>query len=152
MFLALFSGLMLSFIFFLPMVQQGVFMVVVVFSLVILMSTMIGFVGLSWYGFSFFLIYEGGLLVMFGYVISMIPNFFFDKSKGGWMVLVVIFFASFFPFKFFLVDGLEEKGGFLYSMEGCLVVIGLGFVLFLSLVCVVKVCYFSKGSLRPFSV
>merc|ERR1712150_470532 len=105
--------------------------------------------GLRWYGFSLFLIYVGGLLVMFGYVISIIPNFYLYKFKFLGVFLFRICLSFFFSFKFFLVDFVKETGNFLYSSQGFCVLIGLGFVLFLRLVCVVKICYFRKGSLRP---
>jgi len=152
MFLTFFSGFIIGLIFLLPMVQQGIYLVVVVFCLVVFIRGLIGFMGLSWYGFSLFLIYVGGLLVIFGYVISIIPNFYLYKFKFLSLFFFGFIFCFLLSFKVFLIDVSKEMGGFLYSGQGFLVFIGLGFVLFLRLVCVVKICYFSKGSLRPFEV
>lgn len=152
MFLSVFVGVIMSFVFLLPMVQQGIFLVVIVFGLVTSISVFIGFIGLSWYGFSLFLIYVGGLLVMFGYVISIIPNFYIYSLNLSFVFFFGVFVSLFLSFKVFSIDVLKEVGGLLYSSQGFVVLLGLGFVLFLSLVCVVKICYFRKGSLRPFDV
>jgi NADH-ubiquinone oxidoreductase chain 6 len=150
MFLSSFIGLFLCFVFLLPVMQQGVRLVIVIFSLAVLLRCVVGTLGHVWYGFSLFLIYVGGLLVMFGYVVAMVPNFLFKQSfflpfflSGGLIGLL-------FVIKFSLREGVFDTGGFLYSNDGYLVLIGLAFVLFFTLVCVVKVCYFNKGSLRPF--
>jgi hypothetical protein len=87
---------------------------------------------------------------MFGYVIAMVPNFLF---KQGRFLLFLVLGAGVGGLVFLKVVPLEggfDVGGYIYSDRGYLVLIGLGFVLLFALVCVVKVCYFSKGALRPF--
>nr|AZL92894.1 NADH dehydrogenase subunit 6 [Parborlasia corrugatus] len=150
--LAFSVGLVLGLIFILPLMQQGVGLIVVIFSLSILISFVVGFFGYVWYGFSLFLIYVGSLLVMFGYVIAMIPNFLFKHNNFGKFLLLGVFFSFFFSLKMGVSEGLFDVGGFMYSMGGFVVLIGLAFVLLFTLVCVVKICYFSAGSLRPFSL
>ena len=150
MFLNLFVGLFLCFVFLLPVIQQGVRLVVVIFSLAVLLRCTVGVIGHVWYGFSLFLIYVGGLLVMFGYVVAMVPNFLFKQSYLLSFFLFGGVVGSLFFIKSPLREGVFDTGGFLYSSDGYLVLVGLAFVLFFTLVCVVKVCYFNKGSLRPF--
>jgi len=58
----------------------------------------------------------------------------------------------FFCLKGLFLEGPFDVAIFIYSEEGFFVFLGLGFVLLLALLCVVKVCYFRKGSLRPFVV
>nr|YP_006303249.1 NADH dehydrogenase subunit 6 [Zygeupolia rubens]ADZ05376.1 NADH dehydrogenase subunit 6 [Zygeupolia rubens] len=152
MFMVFFYGLILGLVFLLPVMQQGVSLIVVIFSLASLMSVCAGLVGFSWYGLSLFLIYVGSLLVMFGYVVAMIPNFLF-RQRGVLFVFVVgMVLGVSYCSKFFVVEGPFDIGGFMYSSDGIVIFLGLGVVLFITLVCVVKICYFSKGSLRPFSV
>lgn len=49
-----------------------------------------------------------------------------------------------------MVEGPFDVGQFMYSDEGVFVFLGLALVLLFTLICVVKVCYFRKRSLRPF--
>ena len=150
--LVFFFSLFMGFVLILPVVQQGVVLVVSVFCIVFFIRIIFGLLGLVWYGFSLFLIYVGGLLVMFGYVVAIIPNFLF-KRKGYEFLFPFGFFSGLVFFNYVsLREGVFDVGSFIYSSGGCLVVVSLGFVLLLTLVCVVKVCHFRKGSLRPFSV
>jgi len=79
--LSLTVGVLFSLIFLLPVMQQGVSLVVVIFLLATLVSVYIGLLGASWYGLSLFLIYVGSLLVMFGYVVAIVPNFLFRQKS-----------------------------------------------------------------------
>ena len=152
MLLSFFLGFLFSLIFLLPLMQQGVTLVGVVFFLSTLIRIYFGFLGFPWYGFSLFLIYVGSLLVMFGYVVSMVPNFFFRQKNFLYVFLVGFFLSLFVRFKFSLLEGVFDTANFIYSDFSFLVFLGLGLVLLLALVCVVKICYFSKSSLRPFSL
>lgn len=151
MFLSFCFGLVLAFVFLLPVVQQGVSLVVVIFGLSFFMSVIFGLCGYVWYGFSLFLIYVGSLLVMFGYVVAMIPNFLFKGGGGFLFVFLGVFLGRFSCVKLSFQEGVFDVGGLIYSERGFYILIGLGFVLLFTLVCVVKVCYFRRGALRPFS-
>nr|YP_002995759.1 NADH dehydrogenase subunit 6 [Lineus viridis]ACO40319.1 NADH dehydrogenase subunit 6 [Lineus viridis] len=152
MFLAFFVGSILGLVFIVPLMQQGVSLIAVIFFLSVVISLIVGLLGYVWYGFSLFLIYVGSLLVMFGYVVAMVPNFLLKQSSLVFFVFSGFFLGGFFFFKTVSVEGNFDVGSFIYSSSGCLILIGLAFVLLFSLVCVVKVCYFSSGSLRPFSL
>ena len=89
--------------------------------------------------------------MIFGYVVCMVPNFFFKKPKLLGIFVLGLFMGVLGRKKFLLIEGPADVGSFLFSAEAFFVLLGLGLVLFLALVCVVKVCYFRKGSLRPFS-
>lgn len=145
-------GLILGLLLVLPIAQQGVGLVVIIFRIATLISVIMGLIGLVWYGFSLFLIYVGGLLVIFGYVVSMVPNFLFKQRRFSVFLVLGVSVSRVVSLKFFVLEGPFDVGGFIYSSGGFWVLIGLGLVLLFSLVCVVKVCYFSKGALRPFSV
>nr|APH08734.1 NADH dehydrogenase subunit 6 [Tomopleura sp. JEU-2016] len=139
--------------------------------LVIMMSTlfmcMISAMVLSqWYGYILFLIYVGGLLVMFAYVAALSPNVLFGQGTPFvfFMIILIPFmiFFYFYPFvdlssisdmniysslKFLKIYGVE-----LVSPQMISVLIGLATILLINLIVVVKICYYQQTSLRPFEV
>lgn len=118
----------------------------------------------SWIGYVLFLVYVGGLLVMFGYVAVCSPNVLYKIDVRFWWVSLIcvgIFcvFLRFWIIKEFVLSGgcdnlnVDFFGGVsfvLYSGGTFFVVIILGLILLLALVIVVKICYFLRGPLRPF--
>nr|YP_010472663.1 NADH dehydrogenase subunit 6 [Littoraria ardouiniana]UVH65786.1 NADH dehydrogenase subunit 6 [Littoraria ardouiniana] len=118
----------------------------------------------AWYGYILFLIYVGGLLVMFAYVAALSPNMLF--SGMGPLVffsLAALFLMStlyFYPFvdlgsldylhKFASKKTLKKYGTQLVSDHSAFVLIALGIILLINLVVVVKICYYQHSSLRPF--
>lgn len=142
--------ILLSFIFFfsffLPVFFQPLSLGVAIMILRISISLFIGFIGFSIFGFILFLVFVGGLLVMFGYVIVLIPNMSFGLSSYFFLFL---FFPAFLWSDFdFFFSGLDF--GFLFRDFGFLLYLGLALILLFCLIVVVKVCYFHSGSLRPF--
>nr|QXJ42185.1 NADH dehydrogenase subunit 6 [Rossia sp. GS-2021] len=147
------------------MVIQPLSLGFMLMSMVLCMSILMGMVIFSWYGYLLFLIYVGGMLVMFAYVISLIPNFIFISSK-----VVLYFFSIFFGFvlmNFFIIKdmiGVEAKDIMMFnyssmSMGGGSVIMMydnffcyllLGFILLFVLISVVKICYYCEGPLRVF--
>ena len=118
----------------------------------------------SWYAYILFLIYVGGLLVMFAYVAALSPNVLF---RGGGPLLFFIFMSLllvgllyFYPFPdlgvaapLHAVSGaktLKSYGCQLVSEGSAFILIGLGLILLINLVAVVKICYYQHASLRPF--
>nr|YP_009128797.1 NADH dehydrogenase subunit 6 [Loliolus uyii]YP_009170505.1 NADH dehydrogenase subunit 6 [Loliolus beka]AJR32871.1 NADH dehydrogenase subunit 6 [Loliolus uyii]ALE33709.1 NADH dehydrogenase subunit 6 [Loliolus beka] len=119
----------------------------------------------SWYGYLLFLVYVGGMLVMFMYVISLIPNLIFLSNK-----VFIYFFLIFFGFmmmNFFVMKELisvEVKSLFFFdyssmSMGGSSIImlydnffcyILLALILLFVLISVVKICYYCEGPLRVF--
>nr|YP_009184019.1 NADH dehydrogenase subunit 6 [Octopus bimaculatus]ALN96948.1 NADH dehydrogenase subunit 6 [Octopus bimaculatus] len=131
----------------------------------IFMSVVISFFVYSWYGYMLFLVYVGGLLVMFMYIISLIPNLiFFSKGLVMYMLIgiVSIFFMNMISMYWYLdmnmmvMKMMEIKilslGMSSLVMSGfnfCCYVF-LGVLLLLILVSVVKICYYCEGPLRVF--
>ena len=119
----------------------------------------------SWYAYILFLIYVGGLLVMFAYVAALSPNVLF--TGGG----PLLFFAATFTLLLGLLyrtpfpdlrmirpletasaaKTLKRYGSQLVSEGSAFILIGLGLILLINLVAVVKICYYQHASLRPFS-
>nr|YP_010952633.1 NADH dehydrogenase subunit 6 [Acanthopleura vaillantii]WMQ53040.1 NADH dehydrogenase subunit 6 [Acanthopleura vaillantii] len=164
--ISLFS-LVLTMSFILLLVSQPLSMgsLVLVNSMVI--SVTIFFQTESWFGFILFLIYVGGLLVMFAYVTALTPNLVFKKGQLKFVFFLVYFFwlslfmgsdaisVSSRVGESFLSSGgvsvYHEQGMSLYSFFGFLTTVSLVLVLLFVLLCVVKICYKKKGALRPFS-
>ncbi len=118
----------------------------------------------SWYGYILFLIYVGGLLVIFAYVAALSPNVLFGRGTPVFFFFLVALSFSlimyFYPFidvssvrfnrdytnfKFLKLYGVE-----MVCPEIISILIGLAVVLLINLIAVVKICYYQRGSLRPF--
>nr|YP_009538434.1 NADH dehydrogenase subunit 6 [Conus betulinus]AYU74159.1 NADH dehydrogenase subunit 6 [Conus betulinus] len=150
----------------LPMMSQPLSLGLVIMILTLFMCLVSGMTISAWYGYILFLIYVGGLLVMFAYVAALSPNVLF----GGITPLLgfVMFFpVSFLFFCFYLFKDssymsfqsffskfmyLKMYGVELISPYMISVLIGLGVVLLINLIVVAKICYYQQASLRPFSV
>nr|YP_010610768.1 NADH dehydrogenase subunit 6 [Bolitaena pygmaea]WAP91588.1 NADH dehydrogenase subunit 6 [Bolitaena pygmaea] len=129
------------------------------------MSVVVSFFIYSWYGFILFLVYIGGLMVMFTYVISLVPNLIFF-SKGV-LLYVGLLFASFMVVNFFFMfksidlstmsmnlmgikDFSLSMSSLIMSSYNFLTYVFLGVLLLLILISVVKICYYCEGPLRVF--
>nr|YP_009503322.1 NADH dehydrogenase subunit 6 [Leucosyrinx sp. MNHN IM 2013-19304]AXA45398.1 NADH dehydrogenase subunit 6 [Leucosyrinx sp. MNHN IM 2013-19304] len=118
----------------------------------------------SWYGYILFLIYVGGLLVMFAYVAALSPNVLFGKGTPIllFMVMNILFiltmyfypmvdlssisdFSSYNMLKFLKTYGIE-----MVSPQMISILIGLAVILLINLIVVVKICYYQRASLRPY--
>nr|WMC21042.1 NADH dehydrogenase subunit 6 [Chtenopteryx canariensis] len=128
-------------------------------------SSLIGMLIFSWYGYLLFLVYIGGLLVMFMYVISLVPNLIFLSSKV-FLYFFVIFFG-FLVMNFFIsksLVGVDIKdlsmldygsltmsgSGMIMMYDNFLCYLLLGVILLFVLISVVKICYYCEGPLRVF--
>nr|YP_009258348.1 NADH dehydrogenase subunit 6 [Conus capitaneus]ANH79445.1 NADH dehydrogenase subunit 6 [Conus capitaneus] len=150
----------------LPMMSQPLSLGLVVMISTLFMCLVSGMTVSAWYGYILFLIYVGGLLVMFAYVAALSPNVLF----GGWAPLLSLVFSvpAFFLFLYFYsfkdssyLSSESSYGKFAYlKMYGVelispymiSILIGLGVVLLINLIVVAKICYYQQASLRPFSV
>nr|YP_009503296.1 NADH dehydrogenase subunit 6 [Gemmuloborsonia moosai]AXA45242.1 NADH dehydrogenase subunit 6 [Gemmuloborsonia moosai] len=119
----------------------------------------------SWYGYILFLIYVGGLLVMFAYVAALSPNVLFGSASpmllclaGAFCLTLIMYFYPlidlssithlnmYTKFKFLKMYGVE-----LVSPQMISVLVGLAIILLINLIVVVKICYYQRASLRPFN-
>lgn len=126
---------------------------------------LVGIITFSWYGYLLFLVYIGGLLVMFMYVISLIPNLIFLSSKV-FMYFFIIFFGfiimNFFVTKEVVSVDIKDLSLFDYSTmrigggsmimmyDNFMCYLLLGVILLFVLISVVKICYYCEGPLRVF--
>nr|YP_010241745.1 NADH dehydrogenase subunit 6 [Strombus pugilis]QTI82433.1 NADH dehydrogenase subunit 6 [Strombus pugilis] len=154
-----------SILFLLPLMAQPLSLGLVIMLLTLMMCCLSALLISSWYGYILFLIYVGGLLVMFAYVAALSPNVLFS---GGYPVMlfalmIPLLFIIFYMYPFIDLSSLnyaslyadysnlKTYGVELVSPEMISVLIGLGLILLINLVVVVKICYYQHASLRPFS-
>nr|YP_010454091.1 NADH dehydrogenase subunit 6 [Eumandya parva]QXJ42068.1 NADH dehydrogenase subunit 6 [Eumandya parva] len=147
------------------MVIQPLSLGFMLMNMVFFVSVMISMIIFNWYGYLLFLVYVGGMLVMFMYVISLIPNFIFLSGKVFFYFFVI--FISFMLMNFFMLkdnisiinksmlmfnyDNLSMGGSSVIMMyDNFFCYLLLGFVLLFVLISVVKICYYCEGPLRVF--
>nr|WIM50806.1 NADH dehydrogenase subunit 6 [Conus ventricosus] len=155
-----------SILFILPMMSQPLSLGLVIMTLTLFMCLVSGMTISAWYGYILFLIYVGGLLVMFAYVAALSPNVLFGGLTPLFSlmlffpVLFVFFYFYFFKdssylsfepffskFMYLKMYGIELISPYMIS-----VLIGLGTILLINLIVVAKICYYQQASLRPFKV
>ena len=119
----------------------------------------------SWYAYILFLIYVGGLLVIFAYVAALSPNMLFSgintiifflcvsiplvyifSSYAFLDLRVITTFNSWLEYK-----SLKFYGAELVSPHHISILIALGVILLLNLIVVVKICYYRHAALRSFN-
>jgi len=127
----------------------GFWILILSFLISIIISRLIS----RWFGFIIFLIYIGGILVMFAYFVTIQPNQKFNlKTPFFFFILRVINFNfGVFPVLSNLLSISNWWVSSLFFFNNIVVIILLGFVLFLALIIVVKVTTFYISSLRPFN-
>nr|YP_514805.1 NADH dehydrogenase subunit 6 [Sepia officinalis]BAE80071.1 NADH dehydrogenase subunit 6 [Sepia officinalis] len=128
-------------------------------------SGLVGFTVFSWYGYLLFLVYVGGLLVMFMYIISLVPNLIFLSSKVV-LYFFMIFFSYFLMSYLFMKEMISEEmkslklnsfsgascasGETILMLDNFYCYVVLGIILLFVLISVVKICYYCDGPLRVF--
>lgn len=164
MILIIFSTIVRSIAFIMPSIMQPLSLGLTIMVLRVYSCLLIGFELSSWFGYVMFLIYVGGLLVIFSYVAALSPNSFFSGARNLFLFIVR-------GFIFFCVYGLNwfSRGRKIRDFDGTYthirerssgalmcrnynfgILVFLGVILFLALVAVVKVCFQQEAPLRPF--
>lgn len=124
--------------------------------LAFLIAVAIALFSTSWLGLIIFIIYVGGLLVIFAYFVALTPNLFIEGRTILSFLALSVFLANIllFLFPFSLPAGFSSRSSHplshLMSINS-LIIIALAVVLFLALVAVVKICSTFSAPLRPFS-
>nr|YP_010447188.1 NADH dehydrogenase subunit 6 [Tibia fusus]UTM92196.1 NADH dehydrogenase subunit 6 [Tibia fusus] len=148
----------------LPLMAQPLSLGLTIMISTLMMCSLSALLLSSWYGYILFLIYVGGLLVMFAYVAALSPNVLFKSSYSLilFFMMVPLFILIFYLYPFsdlnsigYLSSFSQNKSLKTYGMELVFpemisVLIGLGLILLINLVVVVKICYYQHASLRPF--
>uniref|UniRef100_A0AB39CC34 NADH dehydrogenase subunit 6 n=1 Tax=Thyasira tokunagai TaxID=3055801 RepID=A0AB39CC34_9BIVA len=127
----------------------------------------ISILAVSWYGFVLFLIFVGGLLVLFSYTCALAPKVKLQVEKKS-MGLKTIFYLSIFFLFIFVLGGLntllgptsvQGLGSSMSSSSGVLVpsfvwdvsIVWLVLILFLVMILVAYICKTQSFPLRAFS-
>lgn len=104
-----------------------------------------------WFGFITFIIYVGGILVIFAYFAALQPNQ--HITNWSWLHAPMIFsiiLISSFNYNSLNISIDTFKIYNIYSAYNLAVPISIALILFLALIIVVKTAHADKGPLRPF--
>nr|YP_010481478.1 NADH dehydrogenase subunit 6 [Drawida ghilarovi]UIX22930.1 NADH dehydrogenase subunit 6 [Drawida ghilarovi]UIX22943.1 NADH dehydrogenase subunit 6 [Drawida ghilarovi] len=108
----------------------------------------------SWFAFMLFLIYIGGMLVMFAYFLAITPNQHTSSIINipmTFMSLITLYIMSnLFNMKTYIVNEFSNNFSFIYIFYNLIILILFAMILLFAMVIVVKLTFRSKGPLRPF--
>nr|YP_010481491.1 NADH dehydrogenase subunit 6 [Eisenia nordenskioldi]UIX22956.1 NADH dehydrogenase subunit 6 [Eisenia nordenskioldi]UIX22969.1 NADH dehydrogenase subunit 6 [Eisenia nordenskioldi] len=107
----------------------------------------------SWFAFLVFLIYVGGMLVMFAYFLALTPNqhMGYKNILYGMISLTTLTLLTYSSnIKVPNMVNFSQGSSLLYSKAAAPFLILLALILLLTMVVVVKLTTLSKGPLRPF--
>nr|AXF46527.1 NADH dehydrogenase subunit 6 [Penion cuvierianus] len=155
----------LSTLLMLPLMSQPLSLGLVIMMSTLLMCFISAITLSSWYGYILFLIYVGGLLVMFAYVAALSPNVLFGKGTPMLFFSILVFPLAVIFYFYPLIDlssidylyifkelkSLKMYGIEMVSPQMISILIGLAIILLINLIVVVKICYYRHASLRPFN-
>lgn len=109
----------------------------------------------SWYAFLVFLIYVGGMLVMFAYFLALTPNQQIPTTRNAVYISITLttlaLVAGVTDTKVFISQEIWQDNMYLYSINTTPILIILALVLLLTIIIVVKLTNRSGGPLRPFN-
>nr|YP_009773385.1 NADH dehydrogenase subunit 6 [Leptochiton nexus]QIZ12596.1 NADH dehydrogenase subunit 6 [Leptochiton nexus] len=163
--LAFLFAYILSFCFIIPVLSHPINLGLSILLMALLISMTSIFQVSSWFGFILVLIYIGGLLVMFAYVAALTPNILLSNIKMllSYTSLFLLFLLMFFYSKIFAMGmnphmterfpwetNYSKTGLVISSNFNLSILISMISILLFALICVVKICYFNQGALRPF--
>ena len=140
----------MSLVFVRSVLIMGVYALIISIVVSIVISLFLG----SWFGIIVFLIYVGGLLVIFAYFLAICPNQIVDVKRS--LVTTRVFFfmglilmGTMAPYVLMSVI-VPTQLMVLYEPVNAGILVLLGLFLLLTLVSVVKVVQLKQGPLRPF--
>lgn len=129
----------------------GVWVILISLSLTLFLCTLIP----SWFSFLIFLIYIGGLLVMFSYFVAIQPNQQLGIAKIMAISRVSGIYLHFLTNPLIKLPHRLSDARFslrtIMSTPRIFIIILIGISLFLALIVVVKMTSLTKGPLRPYS-
>nr|WVH38364.1 NADH dehydrogenase subunit 6 [Carausius morosus] len=110
----------------------------------------------SWFAFILFLMYVGGMMVLFIYVTSLIPNMMFSfNMKNSMMVFMSITLMMILEKKYFMMNNDMSSINIntsmltkMYSMPFNMMVIMMASYLLLTMITVFKITEINKGPIR----
>lgn len=124
---------------------------VIIIITAIIVATITAIISTSWFGFITFIIYVGGILVIFAYFAALQPNQ--PVIRWSWLltplIILIIIAANINntpPIHY--INNLSTTE--LYNLSNLTIPLLLALTLFLALIIVVKVSHADEGPLRPF--
>lgn len=147
---------------FITITQPLLFGLIIIIS-VSLIATIVALTLSSWYAYTIFIIFVGGLLVIFAYVSALIPNdlffpprfFYFFQIFTILTSLILLSFKtlapSLAPLRLTLWNSSLKTASNLYFYSNYTLLLLLILVLLFILTLVVKICNVQLGPLRPFN-
>jgi NADH-ubiquinone oxidoreductase chain 6 len=109
----------------------------------------------SWFAFLIFLIYVGGILVIFAYFLALTPNQQIANSNNTLYRLTSLTTFSLLTYmaniKIPVISELFQGNSVIYLKNRAPFLILLALILLLTIIIVVKITSRSKGPLRPFN-
>lgn len=157
MLLSLITSLVLSLSFSIILAGTPLILGLWVLLIALFISTLIGLTTYSWLGLLVFLIYVGGILVMFAYFTAIQPNQYFNiiYIKPLLITTFILFITITITSHNTLLISQNHSTIpsilSLYHLINIPILILLGLILFLALIAVVKVSKSLLGPLRPFN-
>lgn len=108
----------------------------------------------SWYSFLIFLIYVGGILVIFSYFVALTPN---QQNLSPLYPIVIIISILLIIFTNLNLPqpsilNYSPQTNLIYITSNSTILIILALILLFTIIVVVKICIHTKGPLRPFSL
>nr|QWT29499.1 NADH dehydrogenase subunit 6 [Erpobdella sp. JP-2021] len=109
----------------------------------------------AWYSFLVFLIYVGGMMVMFSYFVALSPNQFMKiKTSALTMTMTMLMLSLPMIASTLPTSQLNQEQSFssmlLYSSYNIPILLLMIIMLLIMMIMVVKLSNLSKGPLRPF--
>jgi len=109
----------------------------------------------SWFAFLIFLVYVGGILVIFAYFLALTPNQQITNSNNTVYRLISLLTFTLLTYvtniKIPIISEFFQGSSTLYLKNRAPFLILLALILLLTIVIVVKITSRSKGPLRPFN-
>nr|YP_010713414.1 NADH dehydrogenase subunit 6 [Dinobdella ferox]WDA96089.1 NADH dehydrogenase subunit 6 [Dinobdella ferox] len=149
--------LLMNFILFLNllMINSPIIMLMNILLISLNLAWLISLLYSSWYSFMIFLIYVGGMLIMFSYFVALNPNQYLKMKSMMYFfismsIILLILFKLFFNKELFS-NSYNYMIDILYTTDFLPLLIYLILILLIMMLLVSKLVSFSKGPLRPFN-
>ena len=131
-------------------VSLGIIILIIALLLAIIFAYSIS----SWVAFLIFLIYIGGILVIFSYFVAIVPNQTLSikeiTSSAIISMISLIIITQALNITQPIISSFTNHFNALYTKSNTLTLIILACILLFTIVVVVKLTMLSKGPLRPF--
>ena len=144
----------------LPLMLQPLSFGLTLIFLTFLYALITSLISFPWYAYMIFLIFIGGLLVIFAYIAALAPNSFFKSPKFSLLIsaLVIFYLIMLFiqfdfisPTFYFPLSTFSTKSStIIYAPPIIPTLFFLIYILLLTIIAVAKVCSFRIGPLRPY--